>query len=367
MGRLRIPIAGMLVAVVAFAMAFAALRSGSSFWFGSLYTISIIVLLVALIAARFRRGAERAFWYGFAVFGWGFFLLGSGRFMSPVFAKQGEVSGVNSTLLTSKVALLLYTHLKRDTADVDGIDDIMAYTLCVIHLLMTACLAIAGGFLAILVRGRRGSASPRSVKSAAAVSLSILSLLILVPVLTSLGEGGPAAAAFFPAQPEDGPGGLGEFRVEWYSKHLKAMKEPSLWGLSRNAGGPESYRLLLLPSFTHPIAVRITKDGVGATLRAVVLTGKGGYEPGRVAIDRTLSLDAGQWAGLEKEIEAAEFWSLPTTVADDSGTDGEQYVVEGLKGGRYHVVDRWEPDPAYKELIGHIFGLSGLKMRGGLR
>ncbi len=86
-----------------------------------------------------------------------------------------------------------------------------------------------------------------------------------------------------------------------------------------------------------------------------------------MAIDRTLSLDAGQWAGLEKEIEAAEFCSLPTTVADDSGTDGEQYVVEGLKGGRYNVVDRWEPDPAYKELIGHIFGLSGLKMRGGLR
>jgi hypothetical protein len=141
MGRLRIPLAGMLVAVVFAAMACAALRSGSSFWFGSFYTMTI----VALIAARFRRGAERAFWYGFAVFGWGFFLLGSGRFMAPVFAMDGEVTGVNSTLFTSKVALFLYTHLRQDTNDVGGVDEIMAYTLCVIHLLTTICLALGGG------------------------------------------------------------------------------------------------------------------------------------------------------------------------------------------------------------------------------
>ena len=38
----------------------------------------MVLLLLTVIIARFPRGDEKAFWFGFAVFGWGFFLLGFG-------------------------------------------------------------------------------------------------------------------------------------------------------------------------------------------------------------------------------------------------------------------------------------------------
>jgi hypothetical protein len=32
--------------------------------------------------------------------------------------------------------------------------------------------------------------------------------------------------------------------------------------------------------------------------------------------------------------------------------------------GRYHVVDRWMPDPAYKKLCRHMLDLTGLNVQG---
>jgi hypothetical protein len=28
------------------------------------------------------------------------------------------------------------------------------------------------------------------------------------------------------------------------------------------------------------------------------------------------------------------------------GLDGAQWIIEGIKGGEYHVIDRWSPEPA---------------------
>ncbi len=50
-----------------------------------------------------------------------------------------------------------------------------------------------------------------------------------------------------------------DFDVEWYSKQLKAMNAPSLWKLSRRDRSATVYRFLWLPSFDHPVSVRITE------------------------------------------------------------------------------------------------------------
>ncbi len=79
------------------------------------------------------------------------------------------------------------------------------------------------------------------------------------------------------------------------------------------------YRLLWLPSFHHPVCVRIERVGDGARLHARVLDGKGGYDPGTIAIDRTLTLTAEQWNQLERRLdEAASRRCRPTspTTAD---------------------------------------------------
>jgi hypothetical protein len=62
-----------LVTIVA--LGCAALRSPSELWASSLFTFTIVVLLAAILRAILRRGPARAFWIGFALFGWGYLLL----------------------------------------------------------------------------------------------------------------------------------------------------------------------------------------------------------------------------------------------------------------------------------------------------
>ena len=75
--------------------------------------------------------------------------------------------------------------------------------------------------------------------------------LLLLTICTAYGQ------QYFP------PGILGkghqqdEFRNQWYSKHLKALREPSLWEASQLDFTTEAYRFLYLRSFHHPISVRL--------------------------------------------------------------------------------------------------------------
>ena len=52
------------------AIAIAALRSGDWFWSRSLYTLTLALNLSAILGAIYFTGRRRAFWMGFALFGW---------------------------------------------------------------------------------------------------------------------------------------------------------------------------------------------------------------------------------------------------------------------------------------------------------
>ena len=58
------------------------------------------------------------------------------------------------------------------------------------------------------------------------------------------------------------------------------MNEPKL-SLTGKAPGYFVLRVLFLPTWGRPVAVRYKSDGVNAVRRAVMLSGEGGYEPGR--------------------------------------------------------------------------------------
>jgi hypothetical protein len=60
--------------VLGCAVFLAALRTGTSLWFKALYSLVFTLLVYAAVAARYRG----AYWYGFAVAGWAYFLLGYG-------------------------------------------------------------------------------------------------------------------------------------------------------------------------------------------------------------------------------------------------------------------------------------------------
>jgi hypothetical protein len=94
-----------------------------------------------------------------------------------------------------------------------------------------------------------------------------------------------------------------------------------------------------------------------------VLDGQGGYDPGQVAIDRDITLAEEEWKNLNEYLEKAEFWAMPTRPGRDGGCDGDQLIVEGVKGDKYHLVDRWMPEPAYEELCRHMLDLTGLDVQ----
>lgn len=75
MRRIRCSIANLLRIVLFTGIALAALRSGSPLWGSLLFTSAVAAMLVAVVAAVHRRDERRAFWLGFALFGWGYLLL----------------------------------------------------------------------------------------------------------------------------------------------------------------------------------------------------------------------------------------------------------------------------------------------------
>jgi hypothetical protein len=70
MRRIRFNIASLLVVVLVLGVGFAALRESSEIWESGLFTLTLAVLLASILLAIHRSEARRAFWIGFAVFGW---------------------------------------------------------------------------------------------------------------------------------------------------------------------------------------------------------------------------------------------------------------------------------------------------------
>ena len=73
----RISIAMLLAAMVPIAVGFAALANPTAFWEGAIFLLTMVVMFAAVLGVCYRRKAERAFWVGFSLFGWGLFLVSS--------------------------------------------------------------------------------------------------------------------------------------------------------------------------------------------------------------------------------------------------------------------------------------------------
>ena len=65
-----------LVAVAAFGCM--AVMNANDVWARAVGTVSLLALFYSIIAAVYCRDVQRAFWLGFAVFGWGYVLLQDG-------------------------------------------------------------------------------------------------------------------------------------------------------------------------------------------------------------------------------------------------------------------------------------------------
>lgn len=149
-----------------------------------------------------------------------------------------------------------------------------------------------------------------------------------------------ARERYFAVRPLDSSQQLDDFRIAWYSKHLAVMNEPSLW---IGAGvRSETYRILWLRTFDAPMAFRVTIKPDGTSELVTKKTnGQGGYKPGTQVTKKTMQIDKNETEILLETLERKKFWDLATNEDGFAGYDGARWIIEGVKNGKYHVVDRW--------------------------
>lgn len=187
--------------------------------------------------------------------------------------------------------------------------------------------------------------------------IAILVFVLLVITLASAQE------LYFPKGSLSSQSRGDSFKAEWYSTHLKALNEPSLLQLAQKSDS-ESYRFVWLRTFHHPVVVRldVRKDGIGE-LTLKVSDGAGGYKPGQMIENLSRPLTREETKMFLAKIQRLKFWTL-STEQEFAGNDGAQWIIEGVKDGRYHVVDQWTPrkGPIRELGVTLALGLAGLKI-----
>jgi len=153
---------------------------------------------------------------------------------------------------------------------------------------------------------------------------------------------------------------LDTFVNSWYSHMLFALREPVLKDYK---GDKEIYRFTWLRSFNHPAVIRLEKQGDIVRLFSKVSNGAGGYEPGKIILDTTLSVTQKQVDTIKQKIELANFWTLQTESRDTNGLDGSEWIIEVYKNGNYHMVVRWTPEKGtnFRAIGEYLFSISQIR------
>jgi len=133
-----------------------------------------------------------------------------------------------------------------------------------------------------------------------------------------------------------------------YSKFLASLHEPSLLELAQQDPNAEAFRFLWLREFDRPASIRfVRKPGGTGWFYKRMTTGTGGTQSGRLAEYGMAWSWKSRTASFLRTVEGVGFWSLPT-LADGDGTRipacRAHWILEGIKNGQYHVVDRCSPD-----------------------
>lgn len=173
-----------------------------------------------------------------------------------------------------------------------------------------------------------------------------------------------ASAQYFPANVFLDAAQAG-FRDKWYSSTLRALLEPSFFA-TKSDSSQQVYRFLWLPSFHRPISVRVTVnvDGGGSIVTRSVdshagLLTKPASDTGKLTLDAAIAVNKAQVQEMLEQLQRLDFWSLSAELGvDQLGEDGSHWILEGVRAGEYHVVDRWSPtDGPFSELCKYLLRL----------
>ncbi len=174
-------------------------------------------------------------------------------------------------------------------------------------------------------------------------------ILRVLQILCFTGSLLSAAEPYFPTKAKKG---VSEFEADWYGKSLSRMGEPSLLQAASDAKN-FVFRFTILPTWGNPISIRVTKEDGIYRLAARRLDGQGGYDPGKLVEKKNITLSDPDGKLLERQISAMRFFDM-STQDKTRGFDGDEWILEGVADGKYHVVVRWcasRYDPAKRKLV----------------
>src|SRR6266550_7161412 len=106
----------------------------------------------------------------------------------------------------------------------------------------------------------------------------------------------------------------------------------------------------------NSIAVRVQEHGELYSLSARRLDGQAGYNPGKLVESKDIALGADDSKTLAALIQNLDFFQT-STEDDVRGMDGDEWIIEGVSQGKYHVAVRWctpSYDPGKRKLTAFL-------------
>jgi len=142
---------------------------------------------------------------------------------------------------------------------------------------------------------------------------------------------------------------------KYFSAQLAALGEDSI---KDNEG--HTYRFSCFRSFHFPFAIRVDANASGGGLLTFAMCDAPLYPSGSdMNVAWTLDISEEQMSTLSQSIEQNGFWDMPVSIRE-YGLDGSNWIVECVRDGQYHVVERWTPREGEIFDIGSLFtSLSG--------
>jgi hypothetical protein len=127
--RPRFTIFTLLGLVGVFGVIFVALRSPSPLWAWTFFGLALVSLAASLVGSVFARGRRRAYWGGYAAFGWAYFAAvfapGLGEAIGPWFPTTPAIAALNRSveppfLTVMDEVALLKSYLEGESPAVRG-------------------------------------------------------------------------------------------------------------------------------------------------------------------------------------------------------------------------------------------------------
>lgn len=146
--------------------------------------------------------------------------------------------------------------------------------------------------------------------------------------------------------------------IEWYERQLIGLKETSL----SNFSDKEIYRFTYLPSFDHPVAIRLEHDGKSYRLFCKVGKGAGGYEPKGIKKEKQKKISEKEWQTFIQLLTYADYQNLPNEKYVLM-TDGEQWIIEYKSQDNYFAKSTNYPSPEFKNACQYLLKLADVKIR----